>query len=334
MGRINNVFSHYFQNPERFADLFNGICFRGEKAIRAEELTPSSEVYYQPEAQKSGTEEKGKRVERVRDVKMALRTGGALRILALENQDKTDYAMPFRCMQYDTMEYSRQLEELRRKNKEENAFETASERLCMLKKADRIFPVYTLCLYHGEEIWDGPRTLKDMMEFGCDEDGMSRFFKDYPLFLYCINEENDFQVFHQEIRSLFRILRYRKDKNRLKQMMENNPEYCHISADTLEVLSVMMNAPKLWDKRRMYQNMNVETEEEYDMCQALKEWLEEERVMGREEGREEGAFSKTIQIAENMLRKGMADTDVLALTECGEAVIEEIRMRWAAKTVQ
>lgn len=42
-------------------------------------------------------------------------------------------------------------------------------------------PEATSCLYHGEEKQNGPRSLKDMMDFGSDADGMSRFFKDYPL---------------------------------------------------------------------------------------------------------------------------------------------------------
>ena len=37
-------------------------------------------------------------------------------------------------------------------------------------KSDRLTPTYTLCLYHGKEIWDGPRSLKDMMDFGEDKE--------------------------------------------------------------------------------------------------------------------------------------------------------------------
>lgn len=85
MGRINSVFSHYFQDRERFADLFNGICFQGKTIIRAEELTCSTEVYHQPETEEPGRQRKRKWMERVRDIKMNLKTGGTLRILALEN---------------------------------------------------------------------------------------------------------------------------------------------------------------------------------------------------------------------------------------------------------
>lgn len=39
------------------------------------------------------------------------------------------------------------------------------ERLGKFRKKDQIAPVYTICLYHGIEEWDGPRCLKDMMDF-------------------------------------------------------------------------------------------------------------------------------------------------------------------------
>lgn len=40
---------------------------------------------------------------------------------------------------------------------------------------------------------------------------------------------------------------------------------------------------KLWENRAMYMNSNSD-KEEYDMCQALREWVEEERSIGIEKG--------------------------------------------------
>ena len=91
-------------------------------------------------------------------------------------------------MQYDTMEYGKQLDELRRKNEREENLSTDQEKLCGIRKQDRLLPVYTLCLYHGEEKWDGPRSLADMVEFAEGEDYFRQLFNDYPLRLYCVNE--------------------------------------------------------------------------------------------------------------------------------------------------
>ena len=116
MGKVNNVWNHYFKDKRRFADLFNGIYFQGKKVICAEDLLESSEVFDEVEAEKQERLERGKRIERIRDVIMVNRNGVMLCMMGIENQNIVDYTMPFRCMQYDTMEYSHQLNELRREN--------------------------------------------------------------------------------------------------------------------------------------------------------------------------------------------------------------------------
>lgn len=288
MGKVNNVMRHYVSNKRRFADLFNGVFFQGNNVIRADELTEASEQYTELAAENAGTLEAGERLERIRDIKMNLKSGEGLRILAVENQNHVDYSMPFRCMEYDSMEYRKQIEELKQENRAKAGLRTMAEKFCGLKGNDRLKPVYTLCLYHGIEKWDGPRCLKDMMEFGEDPDRMSRFFADYPLRLFCVNENADFAVFHTELREVFEALRFRRDKKGFRQIIETNPAYGHLDRDTVEVLSVLMQAPGIWEEREKYMNHNNENEEEYDMITAWQELLMDERAEGRSEGRSEG----------------------------------------------
>ena len=58
------------------------------------------------------------------------------------------------------------------------------------------------------------------------------------------------------------------------------------------------------------------------MCQALKEWAEEERSIGREEG----ADDKTRVMVKNMLLRGMPDDDIMAIAECDWAFVDKVRM--------
>ena len=68
-----------------------------------------------------------------------------------------------------------------------------------------------------------------------------------------------------------------------------------------------------------------------NMCQAMKEWAEEERAEGRLEGRLEGsrigADEKTRTVVRNMLKRGMSDEDVIALSECSMELLEEERAK-------
>ena len=330
MGKPNIAINHYLRNKRRFADLYNGVHFHGKQRIKAEELTDASEVYEEPEASNPETGERGERLERIRDIKMALNKGKDLCILGVESQYTVNYSMPFRCMQYDTMEYGKQLNALRDKNAIENNYADWAEKACGIKKNDRLIPASTLCLYHGEYIWDGPRTLKDMMQF--DEDGsfLQSLFADYRFHLYCINEETDFSVFHTELRQVFELLQYRQDKVKLWELIESRTEYQHMDADSLEVLSVLLNAPKLWEDRIKYMKKTDEREE-YNMCQALEELFADNWEAGMEagikEGIKEGIEEKTSQIVKNMIKRGMSDDDIKAIAECPQETIDTLRRK-------
>ena len=317
MGEISNTMNHFFEDNRRFADLFNGACFQGRSIVSPENLMEMSEVYRQPEAEKPKTGQRRKRAERIRDVCKTLKTGEVLRILALENQDYVDYTMPFRCMQYDTMEYGKQLDRLRKQNRQEKKLIGKAERLCGIRKTDRLVPVYTLCLYHGMEKWDGPRSLRDMMRFEKGND-FQELFGDYPFRLYCLNEIKDLGVFHTEVRSLFRVLQFREDREEMRQLLQEDEEYRQLDADTLEVMAVVLDMPKLWENRRQYL---IDEKEEYAMCKAMREWAAEERRLGREEGREEGLFT----VVKNLLSRGMSDMDIIAIAECDHEFVVKVR---------
>ena len=57
--------------------------------------------------------------------------------------------------------------------------------------------------------------------------------------------------------------------------------------------------------------------EEYDMCQAIREWREDDKAEGRDEAR------KTIVL--NMLKKGFSDEEICELTECTPDFIDRLR---------
>ena len=337
MGKISNSINHYLSDNRRFADLFNGICFQGKTVIRAEDLLEASHVYHEVsgEIDQTGKREKSrKRGERIRDICKLLKTGETLRVLALENQEMIDYSMPFRCMQYDVMEYGKQLDVLKKKNRQGsnpviNGLATMAEKFCGLKKTDRIAPVYTVCLYHGTELWDGPRSLRDMMDFGDSGDSFRNIFKDYPLQLYCLNEAQDLQIFHTEIGMLFQTLQYRKDRSGLKQLIQQDARYQRMDAETLETMSVMLELPSIWKEREKYMKKSDENREVYNMCQAVREWAEEERSIGRREGHREGfregSDERTYSIVRNMLKRGMADADIMAIAECDKSFIDKVR---------
>ena len=170
---------------------------------------------------------------------------------------------------------------------------------------------------------------RDLMDFGDRKDSFRKIFKDYPLQLYCVNEAQDLQLFHTEVGMLFQALQHRKDKSGLKQLIQQDARYQRMDADTLETMSVMLELPSIWEEREKYMKKSNE-QEVYNMCQAVREWAEEERSIGRMEGHREGhragADEKTHTIVRNMLMRGMTDTDIMAIAECDQGFIDKVRI--------
>ena len=77
-----------------------------------------------------------------------------------------------------------------------------------------------------------------------------------------------------------------------------------------------------------------EEEEEYDMCQAIREWAEEERSIGRKEGQQAGADEKARTIVKNMLMRGMPDADIMAIAECDREFIDTVRSGLKVQSIQ
>ena len=72
-------------------------------------------------------------------------------------------------------------------------------------------------------------------------------------------------------------------------------------------------------------NKEREQQEDCNMCQALREWIEEERSLGLAEGEAKGASEMMRVFVRNMLRRGMSDEDIMALAECSQEFVDEVR---------
>lgn len=81
---------------------------------------------------------------------------------------------------------------------------------------------------------------------------------------------------------------------------------------------------------------NVERFQEVrDMCKALEELmqdkLDEKLLQGISQGIAEGSEDKTRTIVKNMLLRGMSDNDIMALAECNQALVDQVRKSLSVK---
>lgn len=314
MGEIAIAMQEYLGDNERFADLFNGIFFRGKQVFLLQQLSDSSEKYT--------VRRKGQKLtEECRDIKKILNNGIMLRVLSMEAQNYVDYMMPLRCMEYDVQEYLKQVKKLKKKHFQKKDCEGRHEWLSGIKKGDRLAPVYTVCLYHGEDEWDGPVKLSEMMDFGDDEDGMSSKFTDYPMRLYSLNEQDNFNQFHTDLKEVFQAFSCRKDREKLRQLVQENEAFLQMPEDAVEVMTKLLNWKELEDNRAKYMKRDEEGKERYNMCKALMDIKEE----GMQEGMQEGILEKTKKVIENMINKGFEEADICQITECSHEFFDKVR---------
>ena len=333
MGKYDTCMKEFLQNKDRFADLFNGSCFQGRQIIRAEDLREASENYVITDKRLPG-KTRQKDTEIIRDVKMVLGSGMVLQVLAVENQSYIDYAMPVRCMGYDAAEYRRQLKERKQErrllmnseNRPKNPAVSMDETLSGILSSDRLHPVYTLCLYSGTEPWDGPRKLSDMMAFDPQNKNLQSLFEEYHLHLFCINEQYVFDAFRSDLKPLFQAINCRNNKKKMIELMKDET-YSHLNEDTWDAIAVMTDNAAMLQKKDLYKTENQK--EEFNMCQALQELMQDERNEGRIEGRNEGKIEDQKIVIRNMINRGYKTEDICAIAECSPAFVKEVETELA-----
>lgn len=253
-----------------------------------------------------------------------------LQVLAVESQSYIDYAMPVRCMGYDAAEYRRQLKERKQErrllmNSEirlKNPAVSMDETLSGILRSDRLHPVYTLCLYSGTEPWDGPRKLSDMMAFDPQNQNLQSLFEEYHLHLFCINEQHIFDAFHSDLKPLFQAMNCRNNKKKMIELMKDET-YSHLNEDTWDAIAVMTDNAAMLQKKDLYKTKNQK--EEFNMCQALQELMQDER----NEGRIEGKIEDQKIVIRNMINRGYKTEDICAIAECGPAFVKEVETELA-----
>ena len=143
-------------------------------------------------------------IQRIFDVVKKSANGVDYIIFALENQQKAHYAMPLRHMLNDALLYYRECTEIERKNARHASFTSSSEFLSKFKKTDRLHPVISICVYYGEEVWDGPVSLKEMMDI---PKPLEPLVADYKIHLVQIRNSQHLNFHHPDVKTVFEVCR-------------------------------------------------------------------------------------------------------------------------------
>ena len=252
-------------------------------------------------------------------------------IIGIENQEYVDYTFPVRNMTYDAGEYEKQIAKMRKKMREERSLGNHGEYLYGFNKDSRLYPVVTFILYSGEEEWDGPRTLHEMLDFAGIPESLRSMVQDYQINLIEIRKLSDTSMFKTDLRQVFDFIRCSHDKKALKKLIESDPAFQNMEEDAFDVMVQYGKAAEMVGIKDEFRK-----DGRIDMCKGLADWIAEEREAGMEAGMEAGKEIgyrecdevKTRRVVINMLNRGMSDEDIMAVAECDRTLIDEIRKNW------
>lgn len=247
MGRQNDAFVGYLNRDEILADLYNGCLYEGEEVILPGQL---SEVQKNYSRTLMNYGRNGLRKHRERDAIKMFSNRKMMVLLAAEAQNNLHLAMPFRCMEYDTEEYSRQLKKLYEENS--GMLTDSTEYLSRLKRTDRLIPVVTLVIYHGEEEWNAPKRLSDMLKLQGIDEKLKSLITDYPIHVFCLKDLQE-EYFHTNLRELIGLMKRQKNKEELRKYCKDNEErISRMDASAYDMICIMLNREDLLEKKMKY----------------------------------------------------------------------------------
>ena len=283
MGVADAITKEYMRGSKVFADAFNYFIYGGEQVVDPEFLheLDTTEIAIPFTLDGKGTREKA--VQKYRDVlksTVVMRDARASYILlGIENQTDIHYAMPVRNIIYDALQYGKQVSEIakRHKDQKDRKGHNRGEYLSGFYKEDRISPVITLVVHFGAEEWDGPLSLYEMMEL--EDLTLKEFVQDYRIYLidpYRLTEE-DLEKFSSNLKGVLGYIKYSKDKKELSRFL-NNSQMQNMDNDAARVIRDITKTP-------IYV---PEGKGEINVCEAVKDMINESRLEGKAEGRVEG----------------------------------------------
>lgn len=309
MGVKDTVTTKYMRQNEIFADAFNYFVYGGEQVIHPDSLkeldTREIDVPY------GGENGAGQPVQKTRDVIKSvvamMDKSTAYLLLAIENQSNIHYAMPVKNMVYDALQYAKQVEEAIASHRLSGDYKNAGsdEYLSGFMKEDHLLPVVTLVVYFDSKEWDGPLSIHEM--FSGQDARVLALVPDYKVNLIApasIKDE-DFRKFQSSLKEVLSFIKYARDKDELKKVLDADESFRHLGREEVDVLNACVGA-KIAVK---------EGEEAIDVCLAIQQMNEEAAQKAAQKERISTLFANIKNLMEKMGWSAEQSMDVLSVSD-------------------
>lgn len=266
------VLKEFWRNNDRFADLFNATLFGGKQVLIPNKLEDADKEFSNTIVLEKQTET----INKIIDVVKKSFQGVDFVIWGIENQQAIHYGMPLRMMVSDILAYQREYEDISRKRISEGNL-AGAEFLSKFRKEDRLHPMVSVCVYYGEDPWDGPVSLYDMLEI---TDDLKNVVNDYRMNLIQIRDSEQYNFKNEDVHIVFDMSRmiYRRDFHSIEEVYGNK----EISSELGIVIGTVTSSKEL------IKNALTSPKGGFNMCNALKELENKGRAEGLQDGKAQG----------------------------------------------
>jgi len=286
----------FFEDNRRYADIINGIGCDGIQLVKDTDLMEAD-----PTARKKS-----------RDILRKVALGMNFAIVGIENQEEVDYRFPLRNMHYDVSRYQRQAGKIAKEVRANPQDLKPGEYMYGFKKDSKLNPLITFVLYTGEEAWDGPTCLHDILDFTDIPDKLKNMAADYKVNIIDIRQFENTDMFQTDVKQVFDFIRCSNDKEKLLNLVKNDEYFQQMDNDAFDVVTKYTNS------RGIVKMKEYEVEGgKKNMCKAITDLIEDGKEAGREEGKREMII--------NMLKENEPIEKICRYAECKKSFVEEIR---------
>ena len=261
MGKKDVVSKIYLGAADRIADLLNNELFEGRCVVAARDI-----IELDSTAASTLKDEDNIVDVRVvaKDLVRKVHFGIQVILFAIEEQSDIHYAMPLKMMNGDAAFYDKQWNRIRRKHQKKKDL-SGAEYISGFGREDHLIPVFSVVLYFGEQEWDGPMRLKEMMALNTLPKEVSEKIMDYPIHLIDVRRYPYAERFHTDLKLVFGFLQRASQPEELTEFInENTKEFSGLTEDAYDMIASMSKTREL----RKLKN-NVEQKEDYNMCKAI-----------------------------------------------------------------
>ena len=299
MSEKDTVAKDFLSDNRRFADLCNYYFFGGNQVIQPDDLQQQDTtelISALDTAEKAfGIAEKELNVQKWRDIlKRAVikRSSDHIYVvIGIENQTDIHYAMPVRNMLYDALNYSGQVSEAAIQHRHDKDYSNSAEFLSGFTQSDKLTPVITLTVYWGDDAWDAPRSLRDMIN--TDDANILNYVTDYKLHLIAPSEITNFNKFKTSLGIVLEAIKFSSDEAAMDKLVNSTPAFTNLDIEAANAINVFTNLNLCFDKKEAMANM----------CKA---W-EDHKLSGKIEGK--------IELIVKKIKKGFSVEETADMLE-------------------